>query len=212
MFIVAKTVLKPKVKTQIYVLLKKIYGIGLYRSQSIIFRLTGRIDNSNITNFFKFQHYRWLNFQYSIKKFILNEKLRRIQQININALEKLGCFKGKRHKIFLPANGQRTRSNAITARYLGSGCFDYIPRRPTTYLKKIGSYVRRGILLKKNSDIIYNKLLHRNYLLYRSNKPWLFRNLVRKNKLGVYSRFVKIKKSNKVRKKIQKKVVKIKKK
>ena len=40
--------------------------------------------------------------------------LRREVQLNIRRLTDIGSYKGKRHKIGLPANGQRTKTNART--------------------------------------------------------------------------------------------------
>ncbi|NLZ75315.1 MAG: 30S ribosomal protein S13 [Erysipelotrichia bacterium] len=40
--------------------------------------------------------------------------LRRETNLNIKRLMEIGCHKGKRHRIGLPVNGQRTKTNART--------------------------------------------------------------------------------------------------
>jgi small subunit ribosomal protein S13 len=39
-----------------------------------------------------------------------------IEKNNINRLIKVGCYRGSRHRLGLPVRGQRTRSNAKTAK------------------------------------------------------------------------------------------------
>lgn len=42
--------------------------------------------------------------------------LRRAVQMNIKRLTEIGCYKGRRHRMNLPVRGQRTRTNARTAK------------------------------------------------------------------------------------------------
>ena len=42
--------------------------------------------------------------------------LRREVQMNIKRLAEIGCYRGRRHRMNLPAHGQRTRTNARTRR------------------------------------------------------------------------------------------------
>jgi small subunit ribosomal protein S13 len=51
-----------------------------------------------------------------IAKITIEGDLRRETSINIKRLMDLGCYRGMRHRRGLPVRGQRTRTNARTAR------------------------------------------------------------------------------------------------
>jgi small subunit ribosomal protein S13 len=50
------------------------------------------------------------------KKYKVEGDLRREVQMNIKRLVEIGCYRGMRHRRNLPAHGQRTRTNARTAK------------------------------------------------------------------------------------------------
>lgn len=54
--------------------------------------------------------------EYISKNFKVEGDLRREVQMNIKRLIEIGCFRGLRHRHNLPARGQRTRTNARTAK------------------------------------------------------------------------------------------------
>ncbi|HPS42210.1 MAG TPA: 30S ribosomal protein S13, partial [Anaerolineaceae bacterium] len=54
--------------------------------------------------------------EYISKNFTVEGDLRREVQMNIKRLVEIGCYRGLRHRRNLPARGQRTRTNARTAK------------------------------------------------------------------------------------------------
>jgi small subunit ribosomal protein S13 len=53
---------------------------------------------------------------YVAKNYKVEGDLRREVQMNIKRLIEIGCYRGLRHRRNLPARGQRTRTNARTAK------------------------------------------------------------------------------------------------
>ena len=54
--------------------------------------------------------------EYISKNLMVEGDLRREVQMNIKRLIEIGCYRGLRHRRNLPAHGQRTRTNARTAK------------------------------------------------------------------------------------------------
>jgi small subunit ribosomal protein S13 len=52
--------------------------------------------------------------QKALEKYLIEGELRRQVRENIDRLKRVGSYRGLRHKMNLPARGQRTRSNART--------------------------------------------------------------------------------------------------
>lgn len=178
---------------------KSVFGLGISRTRELERKLTGRLAAIPIKMFIV-PHFRWLTYQIVKNSFILKEKLRSLRRANIKRLKLLNCYRGIRHILFLPTRGQRTKSNAITSRFLGSGSFDYVPRQPGNFFKKIGSYVRRKLFLKKLSESRYKHLLARNFVLFQQQRGGhLTRFLDKKGKLGVFSKLIHPKKVKKVK-------------
>jgi len=48
------------------------------------------------------------------KNFMIEGELRRLVAQNVARLRDIGCYRGIRHRVGLPARGQRTRTNART--------------------------------------------------------------------------------------------------
>ncbi|MHC4321127.1 MAG: 30S ribosomal protein S13 [Planctomycetota bacterium] len=51
---------------------------------------------------------------YLDKNFVIEGNLRRRESQNIARLKNIGCYRGLRHRLGLPARGQRTKTNART--------------------------------------------------------------------------------------------------
>lgn len=54
--------------------------------------------------------------EYIAKSYTVEGDLRRQVQMNIKRLVEIGCYRGLRHRRNLPAHGQRTKTNARTAK------------------------------------------------------------------------------------------------
>ncbi len=88
-----------------------IYGIGKSRAQKILDTL--KIDRNKKIKDLTDQEIA------SIKDFIdqnyrVEGDLRTEINLNIKRLMEIGCYRGLRHRMGLPVNGQRTRTNART--------------------------------------------------------------------------------------------------
>jgi small subunit ribosomal protein S13 len=91
--------------------LTAIYGIGLTRSRSLLYRAgidfgkrTGDLDDNEIT---------------ALRKLLEDEgavegDLRKELSMNVRRLMEIGCYRGLRHRRGLPVRGQRTHTNART--------------------------------------------------------------------------------------------------
>ena len=91
--------------------LTAIYGIGLARSRSLLYRAgidfgkrTGDLDDNEIT---------------ALRKLLEDEgavegDLRKEVSMNVRRLMEIGCYRGLRHRRGLPVRGQRTHTNART--------------------------------------------------------------------------------------------------
>lgn len=88
-----------------------IYGIGKSRAQKILDTL--KIDRNKKIKELTDQEIA------AIKDFIeqnyrVEGDLRTEVSLNIKRLMEIGCYRGLRHRMGLPVNGQRTRTNART--------------------------------------------------------------------------------------------------
>ncbi len=98
---------------RIEVALTYIYGIGLSHAQKILQETGVNADirvrdlSDNDENLLR---------EYIAKNFIVEGDLRREVQMNIKRLVEIGCYRGMRHRRNLPCRGQRTRTNARTAK------------------------------------------------------------------------------------------------
>jgi small subunit ribosomal protein S13 len=88
-----------------------IYGIGRTSSDKILFE--SNVDpNTRINALSDEELTRLRNIIES--KFKVEGSLRGEVNMNIKRLMDIGCYRGLRHRRGLPANGQRTRTNART--------------------------------------------------------------------------------------------------
>ena len=93
--------------------LRYIYGIGPTTADKILAE-TGvnpdiRVKDLTETDIAKLRDYIAANLK-------VEGDLRREVQMNIKRLTEIGCYRGMRHRRNLPAHGQRTRTNARTAK------------------------------------------------------------------------------------------------
>jgi small subunit ribosomal protein S13 len=94
---------------------KLIYGIGKSRSIRICqkfglglnakVKVINQLEANNITNFIK-------------KYYITDKKLKELKEDTLNFILKKDSLRSYKLKLGYPVNGQRTRSNARTARFL----------------------------------------------------------------------------------------------
>lgn len=105
-----------KNKKLIYVL-KNVYGLGLSRSKLLCLNLGYnydiKVDKLKQKNFNKINSLITLKYKYLIQ----NELKNKIYS-NINFMKKIKTYRGIRHTYKLPVNGQKTRNNAKTRRWL----------------------------------------------------------------------------------------------
>ena len=90
-----------------------IYGIGLNRAQRIL-QDTGVNPDVRVKDLSDKDEN--LLREYIAKNFVVEGDLRREVQMNIKRLVEIGCYRGLRHRRRLPSRGQRTRTNARTAK------------------------------------------------------------------------------------------------
>nr|YP_009398745.1 ribosomal protein S13 [Kuetzingia canaliculata]ARW67931.1 ribosomal protein S13 [Kuetzingia canaliculata] len=90
-----------------------IYGIGISRSKEILektqIKQDIKIQDLNDEEIIAIRN--TLNNNYE-----LEGNLKRLENMHIKRLMNIGCYKGRRHRLNLPARGQRTRTNARTRR------------------------------------------------------------------------------------------------
>ncbi len=89
-----------------------IYGIGRTSAKEIL-ALTG-IENKRVQDLTTDEVAR---IRDAIdRNYMVEGDLRRDTQMNIKRLIEIGSYRGRRHRLNLPAHGQRTRTNARTKR------------------------------------------------------------------------------------------------
>lgn len=98
---------------RIEVALTYIYGVGLPRAQRIIAE-TGVSPDVRVRDLSDTDEN--LLREYIAKNFTVEGDLRREVQMSIKRLVEIGCYRGQRHRRNLPCRGQRTRTNARTAK------------------------------------------------------------------------------------------------
>ena len=90
-----------------------IYGIGPTRANEIL-RSTQVSPDTRVKDLTETEVSSLR--EYISKNFKVEGDLRRATQMNIKRLIEIGCYRGLRHRRNLPAHGQRTRTNARTAK------------------------------------------------------------------------------------------------
>lgn len=92
--------------------LTAIYGIGRSRAKQICHACN--IDSASSIRNLNEEGVELLRAE--IKKLVLEGDLRRLISTNIKRLMDINSYRGRRHRLGLPVRGQRTSSNAKTAR------------------------------------------------------------------------------------------------
>ena len=92
--------------------LQSIYGIGLTRAQNICAKVN--IAGSKKVKDLEDAEIR--NIQLAVAEYETEGNLRRKRTMDIKRLRDIRCYRGIRHSRRLPVNGQRTHTNARTAK------------------------------------------------------------------------------------------------
>lgn len=93
---------------------RAIYGIWKTRSVTILQKLW--IDFEKKVRDLTDEEQKKMSDE--LKKFILENDLRREVQWSIKRLKEIRCYRGMRHSMWLPVRWQKTRGNARTAKKL----------------------------------------------------------------------------------------------
>jgi small subunit ribosomal protein S13 len=98
-------------KKRLEISLTYIYGLGRKLSNDVIARLglNPNMKASELTE----DHIAKINSLLQ-SEYVVEGDLRRQVQNNIKRLVSIHCYRGQRHRLGLPARGQRTRTNART--------------------------------------------------------------------------------------------------
>lgn len=189
--------------------LQRFYGYGLARALKIALTFAYGKYTYSFDTLHK-RHKSMMIKLFAKKKYLLRDKLRAIRKINITRLRQINCYRGIRHALYLPVRGQRTHTNAHMARYLSSGTFEYVAKKPTgSKIKYLSKYSRRKKHVLDGSVTRYSRLLQKNYNEFKKHNRALFKQLEKKNKLGAFSRIHKEKlKLDKIKAKNKKKLTK----
>ena len=97
-------------KKHVAIALMKIYGIGKVSSLYIC-------EKAKVSPFVKFSDLDSSTIsliQKIVSEFETEGNLRTRVRVNIKRLKDIKCYKGLRHKLFLPVRGQRTKTNSRT--------------------------------------------------------------------------------------------------
>ena len=107
--------LKKNIKL-IYIL-KDVYGLGLSRGKKICVNLGYNYDIK--ISQLKQKTINKINSLITLKyKYLIQNELKKKIYDNINFMKIIRAYRGIRHTYKLPVNGQRTRNNAKTRRWL----------------------------------------------------------------------------------------------
>ena len=96
---------------RIVISLTYIYGISKYLSEKALKAL--KMDENVRAKDVSEDEMSTLG-AYLDKNFVIEGNLRRQESQNITRLKNIGCYRGLRHRLGLPARGQRTKTNART--------------------------------------------------------------------------------------------------
>ena len=102
----------PKTK-RVEIALTYIYGIGKTTAQSVLNNVG--VDPSTKVSDLTEDEIVAIRDNIS-DGYVVEGDLRRSVQLNIKRLSEIGTYRGRRHKMNLPARGQRTRTNARTSK------------------------------------------------------------------------------------------------
>ena len=98
----------------IWIALTNIYGIGRERSKKILAALN--IEIMKKVKDISEEEQKMISHE--LKKYVLENDLKREVAAAIKRLKEIKCYRGMRHNLGLPVRGQLTRKNARTAKKL----------------------------------------------------------------------------------------------
>lgn len=98
----------------IWIGLTMVYGIGRPRSMKILEKL--EIDPMKKVKDITEEEQKLISDE--LKKYVLENDLKREVSSAIKRLQEIKCYRGIRHSVGLPTRGQLTRKNARTAKKL----------------------------------------------------------------------------------------------
>ena len=90
-----------------------IFGIGITRSRQTI-AATGVDPDTRVQDLTEAEVNRLREFV--TQNYKIEGDLRRERQMHVKRLIEIGCYRGLRHRRHLPTRGQRTKTNARTAK------------------------------------------------------------------------------------------------
>ena len=96
---------------QVWIALTYVYGIGRTTSKAIL--AEAKVEPTTRVKDLTEAEIQKINDIIS-SKYTVEGDLKRLVTNNIKRLKDIGSYKGVRHKLGLPVNGQRTRTNART--------------------------------------------------------------------------------------------------
>lgn len=177
-------------------ILQTIYGFGYKRTSKIALLFSFGKESLAFKNLSSHHQERVVSLVERLvynRKYRVKDSLINLRKKNITRLKKINCYRGNRHSLYLPVRGQRTHSNAHTARYLSSRTFEYIPRKPSSKVKMLSKFTRRKAHIVKAAVSRYHRLLNKAYNEFRKSNKSLFKHLEKKGKLGIFSKLHKAK-------------------
>lgn len=98
----------------IWIALTNIYGIGRERSKKIL----GTLDIPFMKKVKEISEEEQKMISDELKKYVLENDLKREVASAIKRLKEIKCYRGMRHNLGLPVRGQLTRKNGRTAKKL----------------------------------------------------------------------------------------------
>ncbi len=107
---VAGVILPPK--KHIKIALLSVFGIGLTRALQIC----QKINLNPATKVSELTEQAIKSIQQAVSEFQVEGDLRRKVSMDIKRLKDIKCYRGLRHRRRLPVRGQRTKTNARTAK------------------------------------------------------------------------------------------------
>lgn len=96
----------------IWIALTNIYGIGRERSKKIL----GALDIPFMKKVKEISEEEQKMISDELKKYVLENDLKREVASAIKRLKEIKCYRGMRHNLGLPVRGQLTRKNGRTAK------------------------------------------------------------------------------------------------
>lgn len=101
----------------VHIALTSIYGIG----RATATKLTHELGIHKHCRMSQLSEDQLTKISQKLNNMKIEAELKRDVQIRITNLINIGCYRGLRHRAGLPVHGQRTRTNAYTARKLNKG-------------------------------------------------------------------------------------------